>query len=59
MTEPDKTNQRDEVDDSSEQTLSTETNSMNAQVKPLIQTAPKKHFFCYTYALNYDYQVKD
>lgn len=35
MTEPDTTTQTDEVDDSSEQTLSTE-NSMHAQVKPLI-----------------------
>lgn len=33
MTEPDTTTQGDEVD-GSEQTLSTETNSMHAQVKP-------------------------
>lgn len=33
MTEPDTTTQEAEVDDSSEQILSTETNSMHAQVK--------------------------
>ena len=33
MTEPDTTTQEDEVDDGSEQILSTETNSMPAQVK--------------------------
>uniref|UniRef100_A0A8C4DCX7 Ral GTPase activating protein catalytic subunit alpha 2 n=1 Tax=Dicentrarchus labrax TaxID=13489 RepID=A0A8C4DCX7_DICLA len=33
MTEPDTPTQRDEVDDSSEQTLSSETNSMHAQVR--------------------------
>lgn len=39
MTEPDTTTRRDEVDDSSEQTLSTEINSMHVQVKLLTQTA--------------------
>lgn len=40
MTESDKTTQEDEVDDSSEQTLSTEAISMHAQVKERIGTLP-------------------
>lgn len=39
MKEPDRTNQEEEVDGSSEQMLSMETNSMHTPVKTLMQTA--------------------
>ena len=63
MTEPDTAAQGDEVDDNSEQALSPETNSMHAQVKPLIQTTKLDFFFLaypvYTKRVINHYVIKD